>query len=217
MSGKKKSVTVWIIEDESHYRNQLAKLINLDEAIHCSETFESFEKAMPHFEKGVLPDLLLLDLNLPGIHGLEVIRTLRLQHPGVQILVLTVDAHRKTVFDAICAGASGYLIKNDPFDNILKGIHQVMEGGAPLSSSIASYVLEMFKESPSRSPLEELNEREVDVLKKLADGESRKEIASALFVAVTTVDYHLRSIYVKLQVHSTAGAVGKALRDRLID
>lgn len=213
----KKSIAVWIIEDEMHYRNQLAKLINLDEAIECTRTFESYEKALPEFESGPLPDLLLLDLNLPGMHGLNVIRELTQSCPSVQILVLTIDAHRKTVFDAICAGASGYLIKNDPFDDILQGIHQVMAGGAPLSSSIASYVLESFKESPAKFPREELNEREIEILKMLADGGTRKEIAAAMNVAVTTIDYHLRSIYVKLQVHSTAGAVGKALRDRLID
>lgn len=215
--NKKNKVYIWIIEDEEHYRNQLAKLINLDESIECTQTFESFEKALPVFEKDELPDLLLLDLNLPGLHGLEVIRELTRTHPSIQILVLTVDDQRKTVFDAICAGAAGYLVKNDPFDDILKGVHQVIKGGAPLSSSIASYVLETFKDSSATSPIDELNEREVDILKKLADGETRKEIAAGLFVAVTTVDYHLRSIYVKLQVHSIGGAVGKALRDRLID
>ena len=100
---------------------------------------------------------------------------------------------------------------------ILRGVHQVIAGGAPLSSSIASYVLETFQDAPPKSAEEGLSERETEILRKLADGEMRKEIASTLHMAVTTVDYHLRAIYVKLHVHSTAGAVGKALRDRLID
>lgn len=215
--SKKKAVQVWIIEDEAHYRNQLSKLINLDESIECTKTFESFEAALPHFEGSDLPDILLLDLNLPGTHGLDVIRHLSQTHPSLQILVLTIDARRKVVFDAISAGASGYLIKNDPYEDILRGVHQIMEGGAPLSASIASYVLETFKGASPKRVDEELSEREVEILQLLADGKTRKEIASALHVAVTTVDYHLRSIYVKLHVHSTAGVVGKALRDRLID
>jgi DNA-binding NarL/FixJ family response regulator len=217
MSNEKKRVRIWIIEDESHYRNQLAKLISLDESIECDKTFESFEDALPSFGNDELPDILLLDLNLPGMHGLEVIRELAQSHPAIQILVLTVDATRKTVFDAICAGASGYLIKDDPYEDILRGVHQVMEGGAPLSSSIASYVLETFQDAPPKSADEALSDRETEILQKLADGETRKEIAASVHVAVTTVDYHLRAIYVKLHVHSTAGAVGKALRDRLIE
>ena len=181
------------------------------------KAFESFEAALPCFEGSDLPDILLLDLNLPGMHGLDVIRQLSQTHPSIQIMVLTVDASRKAVFDAICAGASGYLIKNDPYEDILRGVHQIMEGGAPLSASIASYMLETFKGVPPKQVDEELSEREIQILQMLADGKTRKEIASALHVAVTTVDYHLRSIYVKLHVHSTAGVVGKALRDRLIE
>ncbi len=218
MSKKKKSVVqVWIIEDENHYRNQLTKLLNLDDSIECTKTFESFEAALPCFEDSDLPDILLLDLNLPGTHGLDVIRQLSQTHPSVQILVLTIDDHRKAVFDAISAGASGYLLKNDPYEDILRGVHQIMEGGAPLSASIASYVLETFKKGSPKSADEKPTERETEILRMLADGKTRKEIAAALCVAVTTVDYHLRSIYEKLHVHSTAGVVGKALRDRLIE
>ncbi len=214
---KKKAVQVWIIEDEIHYRNQLTKLINLDESIECLKAFESFESALSCFEGSDLPDILLLDLNLPGAHGLDVIRQLSQTHPSIQVMVLTVDASRKAVFDAICAGASGYLVKNDPYEDILRGVHQIMEGGAPLSASIASYVLETFKDDTPKSSDEKPTEREIEILQMLADGKTRKEIASALYVAVTTVDYHLRSVYVKLHVHSTAGVVGKALRDRLIE
>lgn len=211
--GKAKK-TVWIIEDEAHFRNHLARLINLDDVIECTAKFESYEEALPRIESAEYPDLLLLDLNLPGMHGLEVIRELTEMLPDIHILVLTIDENRKTVFDAICAGAAGYLVKNDPFDDILKGIHQVMEGGAPLSSSIASYVLQYFK---PKQPFEKLSEREVEILEMLANGDIRKQIATKLYVAPTTVDYHLRSIYVKLQVNSAAGAVAKALRDRLIE
>ena len=215
--SEKKIIQVWIIEDETHYRNQLAKLINLDESIECTNTFESFEAALPHFNGLDFPDILLLDLNLPGTHGLDVIRQLSQTHPSLQILVLTVDDRRKAVFDAISAGASGYLMKNDPYEDILRGVHQIKEGGAPLSASIASYVLETFKGASPKSVDGKLTERETEILRMLADGKTRKEIASVLHVAVTTVDYHLRSIYVKLHVHSTAGVVGKALRDRLIE
>lgn len=217
MSEEKKSVAqVWIIEDEDHYRNQLKKLINLDEWIECTKSFESFEVARPCFEKEPLPDILLLDLNLPGMHGLEVIRELSQTYPSIQILVLTVDASRKVVFDSISAGASGYLLKNDPYEDILRGVHQVLDGGAPLSASIASYMLETFKGGSAKSADEELSDREIEILQMLADGKTRKEIADILCVATTTVDYHLRSIYSKLHVHSAAGVVGKALRDRLI-
>lgn len=209
-------IRIWIIEDAKRYREVLAATLNAAPGLRCEEAFGSFEEALPLFESGEFPDVAMIDIQLPGANGIEAIRTLKLMHPGLHTIVLTVSDLKNTVFDAICAGASGYLLKSESPEDIVNGIRTVVKGGSPLSGPIANMVLNTFKHVPSATKSEELSERELEILRALADGKSMKEIGAQLNITRSTVDYHLRAIYQKLQVHSQAGAVGKALRRGVI-
>ncbi|MFA6174486.1 MAG: response regulator transcription factor [Kiritimatiellales bacterium] len=209
-------VEIWIIEDDSDLRQELQELLNTCDDMHCGQAFSSYEQGLPYFRSGRFPDLLLVDIHLPGMTGIEAIQALKALRPALQTVVLTGSENKKTVFDAICAGASGYLLKSDSFDDILRGIRLVIAGGSPLSGPIASMVMEAFRFTSFTSSKTELSEKEKEILRMLADGLVKKEIASGLCLTPSAVDYYLRDIYQKLQVHSQAGAVGKALRKGLI-
>ena len=206
------TISLWIIEDSPDYRQQLADLLELQDTIHCAEIFASYDEARDQLKTLKAPDVILLDLNLPGTHGLQAISELRGTCPTAQVVVITVNGQRKSVFDALRAGAAGYLLKSEPFDGIVQNIHDVVAGGMPLSSAVTPYVLDSLKASPAVESKGQLGEREIEILELLADGASRGEIGGTLSIATTTVDYHLRSVYQKLGVHSTSGAVGKAFR-----
>ena len=215
-SSGDKTINVWVIEDAHEYRRELVELLDAAPGIHCDRSFGSVEEAMLCFRAGHFPQVVLIDIQLPGVSGIEAIKQLKEMQPGLYSIVLTISENRDVVFDAICAGASGYLLKNDPFDDIVRGIRLVFEGGSPLSGSVAAMVLDAFKHKSVLSSDSDLNERETDILRLLSDGMVKKEIAATLHIAAVTVDYYLRSIYQKLQVHSQAGAVGKAMRKGLI-
>jgi DNA-binding NarL/FixJ family response regulator len=184
--------------------------------IRCPRKFATVETAVPAFKKDDCPDVVLVDIQLPGASGIEAIEQIKAKHPSVHMIVLTISDNRNTVFEAICAGASGYLLKNDSFEEIVNGIRLVFEGGSPLSRPIATMVLKAFKHVPPNDSTTELSERESEILTRLSDGKVRKEISQELHIAPVTVDYHLRSVYSKLQVNSQAGAVAKAIRKGLI-
>jgi DNA-binding NarL/FixJ family response regulator len=212
-----KTIHVGIIEDEADYRGMLAQMLDEMDGMVCEQAFDCLESALPFFEKTTEPpEVMLVDINLPGANGIEAIKMLKALHPDMHLIVLTMEENRVTVFDAICAGATGYLLKNDSLDEIVAGIRLVLDGGSPLSGAVASMVLQVFQRFPRPTGDSDLNERETEVLKLLSDGLIKKEIADQLSIATTTVDYHLRSIYRKLQVHSLAGAVGTAMRRGLI-
>ena len=210
----KTPIHVWIIEDSRELSEELRRILNTTEDIKCTRTFGSAESALSAFSEGNdLPDVALVDIQLPGINGIEAIGRIKKLHPEVHSVVLTISEKRATVFDAICAGASGYLLKNDSFDHIENGIRLVCSGGSPLNGPAASMVLQAFKNITPPSEGSELNEREIEILSQLAEGKVKKEIASEMHIATHTVDYYLRSVYTKLQVNSQAGAVGKAIRE----
>lgn len=208
-----KQIDLWIIEDNLDYRELLAEELNLDESVNCSQILGSFDEARELLRTAPSPDLVLIDLNLPGTHGLDAIRELKQKYPMLLSLVLTISGQRKTVFEALRAGASGYLLKSEPLESIVRDIHDVNEGGAPMSSQVVPYVLDSIKQPDSAGGDElALNEREIEILKLLADGKSRSDIGVELSVATVTVDYHLRGLYAKLGVRSTTAAVAKAFR-----
>ncbi|WPJ95990.1 response regulator transcription factor [Coraliomargarita algicola] len=210
------TTTVWIIEDSSDYAEHLANLLNLEEGLNCEQSFGSYDEARSFLKNSMVPDVILLDLNLPGMHGLEAIVDLKQNYPEILIVVLTIAGKRRSVFDAMRAGAVGYLLKTEPFEVIVKQIHEVIEGGMPLSSAVTPYVVELLKSAPDRVSNLDLTKREVEILNNLANGLQRKEIADQLSIATVTVDYHLRSIYRKFGVHSTPAAVAKAFREGIL-
>jgi DNA-binding NarL/FixJ family response regulator len=213
----KSSTDVIIIEDNELLRDSLKEAISKSGQISCKHSFGSGEAALDFIEKEELvPDIILLDIGLPGMNGIELIPELRRLSPSSKIIIITVHDDDENVFNAICAGASGYLLKDLSADKIVASINEVMNGGAPMNSHIAKKVLNMFRDQNVKSNGYSLSEREKEILSLLVEGLSKKQIAEKIFLSHHTVDSHLRNIYAKLEVHSRSSAISKAIREKLL-
>ena len=210
------AIKVTLIEDQRDVREGLAVLINGSPGYRCTFSFRTMEEALRQIDSN-LPDVLLTDIGLPGMSGIEGIRILKERHPDLSIIALTVYDDDERIFDALCAGASGYLLKNTPPARLLESLKEVASGGAPMSPEVARRVITLFREfrPPDRSQ-STLTQQENELLKLLVDGHSYKTAASKLDISVSTVSFHLQNIYNKLQVHSKTEAVAKALRNKLV-
>jgi DNA-binding NarL/FixJ family response regulator len=207
---------VAIIEDQRDVREGLAVLINGSRGFRCTAAFRTMEDALRSID-GSLPDVVLTDIGLPGMSGIDGIRILKDRYPELPIVALTVYDDAEDVFDALCAGASGYLLKNTPPARLLESLQEVVSGGAPMSPEVARRVINLFREfrPPDRSP-SHLTQQETELLKLIVDGHSYKTAAAKLEISTSTVSFHLQNIYNKLQVHSKSEAVAKALRNKLV-
>lgn len=210
------TITVVIIEDLREVREGLAMLVNGTAGFRCVGAFRTMEDALEG-TPSLGPDIILTDLGLPGMGGVEGIRLLRQRFPRLPILALTVYEDDENVFNAICAGASGYLLKNTPPGRLLESLRELADGGAPMSPDVARRVLEIFRQfrPPERAP-SALTPHEMTLLKLMVEGHHYKTAASEMGISINTVSFHLRHIYEKLQVHSKTEAVAKALRENLI-
>ncbi len=197
-------------------REGLAALIDGTPGFRCARSYRTMEDALAGAGLGT-SGVILTDLALPGMSGIEGIRVLRVRFPHIPILALTVHDSDSKVFDALCAGASGYLLKNTLPERLLEALREVAAGGAPMSPEVARRVVRLFREfrPPDHAPYR-LTPQESELLKLLADGHHRKTAAHELGISVNTVAFHLKNVYDKLQVHSKTEAVAKALRERLI-
>ena len=208
-------VEVWMIEDNHAFRHTVARLLNQTQDIRCTQSFPACEDALALMNAGATMDVILLDVELSGMNGIEGLRKIKALRPAVRVVMLTVFEDHERVFRAICAGASGYLLKASPFDRIVESVHQVMAGGSPMSPRVATSVLEMFTRMAGPKTDFGLTEREREVLELMKEGLTKKEIAGRLALSFHTVDDYLRNIYAKLHVHSQAGAVAKAMKHEL--
>jgi DNA-binding NarL/FixJ family response regulator len=208
-------IRVALVEDQASTREALTTLIDGTPGYRMVGAYESMEAALVGLPKQV-PDVLLSDIGLPGISGVEGVRRLKERLPELQILMLTVYDDRDHVFEAICAGACGYLIKDTPPPRLLAAIRELHGGGAPLSPEIARKVVNVFQKTAPPEPDQRLSPRETEVLRLFADGHSYKTAADALSVSTDTVRFHIRKIYDKLHVHSKSEAVLKAFRRGLL-
>lgn len=211
-------IKVSIVDDNMTVRDGLSLLINGTSGYKCLETYSSCESMLNHVEKAV-PHVLLMDIELPGISGIEGIKRLKSKFPDIQIVILTVYEENDLILEGLCAGASGYLVKTIQPAKLLDAIKEAYEGGSPMSSQIARKVVTILQEQKlltSETPDEGLKERERDILLKLAKGNTYEAIATELFISPSTVKYHLRKIYQKLQTNSKSEAIAKALRKGLI-
>ena len=207
---------VAILEDQREIREGLRELIDGAEDFRCSATFGSVEEVLPKIGSD-LPDVLLVDIGLPGVSGIEGIRLLKESYPGLVLMVLTVFDDDQRIFEAICAGASGYLLKKTPAPRLIEGIREAAAGGAPMSPEVASRVMALFRRvRPAPAPDNDLTPHEQRLLKLLVDGHNYKTAAVELGVSVNTISFHLRRIYDKLHVHSKSEAVSKALRNQIV-
>lgn len=214
--AERKTIKVAIVEDRREIREGLTMLISGTEGFICTGSFRSVEDALERIGHQ-LPDLVLMDIGLPGMSGIEGLRILKERYPGMLLLMLSVYDDDERIFDAMCAGASGYLLKKTPPVKLLESINEVIAGGAPMSPEVARRVIALFREirPPERSDYE-LTPHETRLLKLLVEGHNYKTAAAELNVSVHTVSFHLRSIYGKLQVHSKSEAVAKAVLNRLV-
>ena len=210
------SIDVVIIEDMREVREGLAALIDGTPGFRCASSYRTMEDALAGPGIG-MANVILTDIALPGMSGIEGISVLRVRFPRIPILALTVHDSDTKVFHALCAGASGYLLKNTLPERLLEALREVADGGAPMSPEVARRVVRLFREfrPPDHAPYR-LTPQESELLKLLADGHHRKTAAQELGISVNTVSFHLKNIYDKLQVHSKTEAVAKALRERLI-
>ena len=210
------ALKVGIIEDQSKIREGLRSLIDGTDGYRCVCSFGSMEEALAKIDRE-LPDVLLLDIGLPGMSGIEGIRRIKDLHPGLSVLMLTVYDDDQRIFDALCAGASGYLLKKTPPARLLESLQEVMGGGAPMSPDVARRVVALFREiRPPADSGHQLTPHEIRILKLLVEGYNYKTAADQLDVSINTIRFHMRSIYEKLQVHSKSEAVSKALRHRIV-
>ena len=205
-----------IIEDRRDLREGLTILINGTPGYQCVGSFRSMEDAVLKIGRD-LPHVVLVDIGLPGMSGIDGIRLLRERHPSLALLVLSVYDDDERVFEALCAGACGYLLKHTTPARLLESLKEAINGGAPMSPEVARRVLAIFREiRPPEHADYRLTAHEKRLLKLLVEGHNFKAIAPKLGVTVHTVAFHMQRIYEKLQVHSKSAAVGKALRDRLV-
>lgn len=209
-------IEVAIVEDRREIRESLALLIGGTEGFACTGGYRSMEEALAKL-KHHLPHVVLCDIGLPGMSGIEGIRILKELYPDLLILMLTIYDDDERIFDAICAGACGYLLKKTPPVRLLDSLKEAVTGGAPMSPEVARRVMSLFREirPPERADYE-LTPHETRLLKLLVEGHNYKTAALELNVTVHTVSFHLRSIYEKLQVHTKSEAVAKALQNRLV-
>ena len=208
-------IRVAIVEDQRQTREGLALLIGNTPGFRTTGQWPSMEEALDHLAGG-LPDVLLADIHLPGISGIDGVRELKARWPSMVILMLTVYADNERVFAAICAGASGYLLKDTPPEKLLAAIAEAHGGGAPMSGEVARKVLTMFQSlAPPPGQAHGLSARELQVLKLLVDGHAYKTAAHELGISLDTMRFHIRNIYEKLHVHSKSEAVSKAIRSGL--
>lgn len=208
-------IRVLLVEDQTRLREGLALMIDGTPGLCTAGSFGSMEEALRALA-AARPDVAMVDLGLPGMSGIEGVRAIRERAPATHVLILTVHDDDAHVFEAICAGASGYLLKDTPPAQLLEAIAELGAGGAPMSPSIARRVVSTFHRVAPPAPAQRLSPREVEVLDLLAHGHSYKTAAGALGVSIDTVRFHVRHIYDKLHVHSKSAAVRTALQQGLI-
>lgn len=206
-------ITIAIVEDNDQLRGTLARVLNRAEGFQCASTFGNAEdalKALPQ-EK---PDVVLMDINLPGMNGVECVRQLKQLCPTTQVIMLTVYEDTENIFNALAAGATGYMLKRTPRAELLQAIRDVLKGGSPMTTHIARKVVQSFLKpvTPAQQATEDLSPREKEVLDCLAQGFLYKEIAEKLGISYETVHTYIRRIYEKLQVRTRTEAVAKFLR-----
>ena len=208
-------ITVSIVEDSDKLRGTLARVINRAPGFQCVSEYQNAEDALEDLPK-VCPNVVLMDINLPGMNGVNCVRQLKAVAPKIQVMMLTVYEDTENIFDALAAGANGYLLKREPSNKLLEAIQEVHRGGSPMTMHIARKVTQSFQRAPAaaNTTTENLSEREQQVLDLLSQGLMYKEIAEKLAISYETVHTYIRRIYEKLQVRTRTEAVAKFLRGK---
>ena len=211
-------VRVVLYEDNPDLRDSLCVLLRGSAGIELLGAFPNCEHIQQQMRE-LSPNLVLMDIDMPIANGISGLRTVKRHFPAINVLMLTVFEDNEYIFDAICAGAIGYLLKKTPPSRLVEAIHEAQEGGAPMTSSVARKVLQMFPPAPAKTDTDQshnLTEREREILALLVKGNSYKMIAASCGISLDTVRSHIKKIYEKLHVHSQTEAVAKAIHQRLV-
>jgi DNA-binding NarL/FixJ family response regulator len=209
-------ITVWVIEDDRLFRQTVVKLLEDVPDILKTASFSHCEAALDRLAQGFTPDVVLMDLGLPGMGGIEGIQRIKSSSPSSHLIVLTVHEDNDKIFKAVCAGASGYLLKPSSRMHILQAIEAARHGGASMNPQIAGKMLHMFAEMALPKDTYTLTDREREILTLMAQDQNKPAIAEQLCLSYHTIDMHVRNIYAKLHVHTATGAIAKAVKERLI-
>lgn len=219
----KNDTEIWLVEDNEIFATGVQRAIDRMEGMKCGGKYKSVEQAFAALESGKKPNVILLDVQLPGMDGISALSHFKKMAPSVLCVILTVFDDADKIFRAVCAGASGYILKSSSANQIAEAITQVMDGGAPMTPEVARKVLDVFSANAREVGTEDVAEndydvtpRQLDILRLMADGLVKKEIADALGISVNTVSTHMQRVYEKLHVTTNTGAVAKALREKLI-
>lgn len=216
MEDRNATISVWLVEDDPMYRETLVDLISQADGLRVIQAFGSSNEAVSALSEEFAPEVVLMDIGLPGMSGTEGARRLQELAPATQVVMLTVHEDDHAVFSAICAGASGYLLKNATAVQIVSAIREVHRGGIAFTPPVARKVLRLFQEFAASDEQYGLTVREKQILQLMEAGHTRVRIAEELHLSAHTVDTHIANIYAKLHVHSGIEAVAKAIRERLI-
>jgi DNA-binding NarL/FixJ family response regulator len=211
-----KYLDLWVVEDNDEMRATLVEVIDSDAEMMCSLNFAKCEDALEALQHESPPQVMLMDIGLPGMSGIEGVRRIRAISPATQIIMLTIYEDDANVFESLCAGAAGYLLKSGSTDKIIAAIKEAQAGGVPMNTQIAKKVLTMFTKFAAPQADYALTNREKEILNLLVAGKSQKQIAEQIFLSPFTIATHMKNIYSKLHVHSRSEVVVKALKERLI-
>ncbi len=210
-------IKVAVFEDNKPRRELLEMLLNSTEGIMCCGAYPDGRDALIHIA-GNMPDVVLMDIDMPNINGIQTLTAIRSQYPSLKVLMQTVFEHEDKIFDSILAGADGYILKKTPPAKLLEAVHEVMAGGAPMTPTVARQVLLLFNNRHQKIPKNnfDLTERELEILSLLVNGFSYKMIAEKCSVSYPTVNTHISHIYQKLHVQSGTEAVAKAIQEKIV-
>ncbi len=211
MSENNDDITVSVVEDDSEIRKILSLIIDRSPGFTCKQSYNDCESAITSITKKPT-NVVLMDIHLPGMSGIEGVKILKKQLPETDFIMLTIQEDDDSVFNSLCAGATGYLLKETSPVDILNSIKEVYQGGSPMSPSIARKIIKSFNPS-TENPL---SKRENEILEKLCKGENYKSIADSLFISGHTVRAHIKNIYKKLQVNSRGEVIQKAIKNKLV-
>jgi DNA-binding NarL/FixJ family response regulator len=208
-------IQVGIVEDDDHIRKSIQDFLNRQNNFRCQWSFNSIEALLPCLNDPNLPHVLIMDIGLPGMSGIDGMKIIKQQHPEIDLVVFSVYNDQQRIFDSLCAGATGYLMKNTPFEEIKSGIELLVHGGSPMSPQIARKVIDFFAPRSKRERESPLSAKEKEIVVGLVDGLSYKLIADRMNISIETVRFHIKRIYRKLHVHGKAEVISKSLRGEI--
>jgi len=210
------AIQILVYDDNSALRESLKALFDDESGFTITAMFDNADTVESDIAK-LKPDVILMDIDMPGVNGVQAVKLIRRKYPAIPVVMFTVFDDNESIFNAICAGASGYILKQHISNELITAIKNVLSGGAPMTGSVAKKVLQMFPAGGSQSQEQiHLTDREAEILKSLVNGFSYKMIAAQLSLTLDGVRFHIKKVYEKLHVHSATEAVSKAIKDKLV-